>query len=297
MLKWFDNAVARQWYRVNECLCVEHSTAQYIDVRQIEAFMFIWLFVNSFFVSFSLHSKCGHLFFSLSAVRWVCLRFCLTHTPWVLSQFGLVVEHKLYIQRNFIVEIEWEMNKKRMLSALTHAKCCCFMRIYVCMCACVAFVCLWVCSMLPIETRVSCCGNRFMKIKRRGTLFVELCARCIPLSGMSVSVEVIINVLMTTSSTTAAAAKQRPKHNVCQHSSELVLFETFYHKERWNIATLPSRSELCGTAIPLCIVYVFHFIFVLFYFRFIAFVYAVDELTNATCALCTINSKFIVLIA
>lgn len=107
-----------------------------------------------------------------------------------------------------------------------------------CVCMCVRCVRMFmslfnaaVC--VPIETRVSCCGgNRFMKIKRRGTLFVELCARCIPFSGMSVNVEIIINVLMTTTTAAAAAAKQRPKHNACQHSSELVLFETFYHKER-----------------------------------------------------------------
>lgn len=99
-------------------------------------------------------------------------------------------------------------------------------------------------------------------------------------------------------SSSSRAAKQRPKHNVCQHSLELVLFETFYHKERWNIATLPSRSELCGTAIPLCIVYVFHFVFVVvIFFPSSHLCLLFDELTNATCALCTINSKFIVLIA
>lgn len=159
-----------------------------------------------------------------------------------------------------------------------HWFCCCFMRVHVC----VAFAYVF----YEFEARVSCGGNCFMNIKRRGTLFVELCARCIPFNGMSVNVEIIINVLMTTTTSTAAAAaaKQRPKHNVCQHRSELVLFETFYHKERWNIATLPSRSELCGTAIPLCIVYVVRLVFVVVvvYFSSTAFL-------SATCALCTIN--------
>lgn len=116
------------------------------------------------------------------------------------------------------------------------------MRIYI-------YMCVWCCLRCIIhfvcrpKLGFLCCSNRFYE----GGPSSFSCICCIPFNGMSVNENKIINVLSTNDDGNKQATQHRP--NICSCSSELVLFETFYHKERWNIATLlQSVDRNCGNS-------------------------------------------------
>lgn len=126
-----------------KCLCVEqHSTLTFGKLKRLCSFCCSWVRFASRFLCIP---NVGIYFsVSLSFGLSVSVFAYLFNTPhWhthTVSSFAFWFSRRaqtLHMQRNFIVEIEWKMNKKRMLSTHTHrvASCVC-----VCVRVCVAFV-------------------------------------------------------------------------------------------------------------------------------------------------------------